>query len=98
MKFGYLIVAALAVAITVFAVQNTSEIAVRFAFWRRDGVPISGLVLASLGAGLLIAGVPLWIKLGIWRSRARSLQKRLDVLDTPADETDHQPHQRSRLG
>ena len=96
MRFGYLVVAVLAVAVTVFALQNTSEIAVRFGVWRLDRVPIAGLVLGSLGAGLLIAGAPLWIKLGIWRSRARSLQRRLDALSTPADEAGQPP--RPRLG
>ena len=47
----------------IFALQNTHQTAVRFALWRLDGVPIAGLVLGSLGAGLLIAGLPLWIKL-----------------------------------
>jgi uncharacterized integral membrane protein len=91
MKLGYLVVAVLAVTITVFALQNTTQTAIRFAFWRLDGVPIAGLVLGSLGAGLLIAGLPLWIRLGIWRSRARSLQTRLAALDAEADQTRHRP-------
>ena len=85
MKLGYLVVAALAVVITIFALQNTAQTTVRFAIWRLDAVPIAGLVLGSLGAGLLIAGVPLFIKLGIWRSRARSLQSRRGTLDDSAD-------------
>jgi uncharacterized integral membrane protein len=91
MKLGYFVVAVLAVAITVFALQNTAQTAIRFAFWRLDGVPIAGLVLGSLGAGLLIAGLPLWIKVGIWRSRARSLQTRLVELDAQADQTRQRP-------
>jgi uncharacterized integral membrane protein len=91
MKLGYLVVAVLAVTITIFALQNTAQIAIRFALWRLDGVPIAGLVLGSLGAGLLLAGLPLWIKMGIWRSRARSLQTRLGALDAPADQTRHPP-------
>jgi uncharacterized integral membrane protein len=97
MKFGYVVVAALAVIITIFALQNTAETAVRFAIWRLEGVPIAGLVLGSLGAGLVIAAVPLWIKLGIWRSRARSLQTRLAMLDTSADEPRAQSPKPSKL-
>ena len=98
MKLGYLVVAALAVIITIFALQNTAEITVRFAIWRLDGVPIAGLVLGSLGAGLLIAGVPLLIKLGIWRRRARSLQTRLGALDTSADKARQQTPKAPELG
>jgi uncharacterized integral membrane protein len=98
MKFGYLVVAVLAVITTIFALQNTAETAVRFAIWRLERVPIAGLVLGSLGAGLVIAGVPFWIKLGIWRRRARSLQMRLETLDTAADEARHQPEKPSRAG
>jgi len=98
MKFGYLVVAVLAVAITIFVLQNTAETAVRFAIWRLDGVPIAGLVLGALGAGFLIVGVPLGIKLAIWRSRARSLQSRLETLDNAADKARQQTPGSSPLG
>jgi hypothetical protein len=64
---------------------------VRFAFWRLDRVPIAGLVLGSFGAGLLIAGVPLWIKLRIWRSRARALEARLGPPETAVEERNLRP-------
>ena len=98
MKLGYLVVAVLAVIITIFALQNTTETTVRFAIWRLDAVPIAGLVLGSLGAGLLIAGVPLWIRLGIWRSRARSLQTRLGALDASAAKAGGQTPKSPELG
>ena len=98
MKFGYLVVAVLAVVITIFVLQNTAETAVRFAIWRLDGVPIAGLVLGALGAGFLIVGVPLGIRLAIWRSRARSLQSRLEALDNAADKARQQTPRSSPLG
>lgn len=90
MKVGYLIVAALAASVAIFALQNTDQMTVRFALWRLDGVPIASLVLASLGAGLLIAGLPLWIKLSVWRARARSLQTRVGTLEAAVGERDRQ--------
>ena len=98
MKFGYIVVAVLAVVITIFVLQNTAETAVRFAIWRLDGVPIAGLVLGALGAGFLIVGVPLGIRLAIWRSRARSLQSRLEALDNAADKARQQTPRSSPLG
>jgi len=90
MKFGYLVVAALAAGVAVFALQNTDPTAVRFGLWRLDGVPIAGLVLGSLGAGLLIAGLPLWIKLIVWRARARSVETRVGMLEAAVAERDRQ--------
>jgi uncharacterized integral membrane protein len=90
MKVGYLIVAVLATSVTLFALQNPGVTAVRFALWRLGGVPIAGLVLGSLGAGLLIAGLPLWIRLTVWRSRARSHETRATMLERTVEERDRQ--------
>jgi len=59
MKVGYLIVASIAARMAIFALQNADQSAVRFVLWRPDGVPIASLALGSLGAGLLIADLPL---------------------------------------
>ena len=93
MRIGYVVVAVLAVIITVFALQNTDPATVRFLIWRLEAVPVAGLVLASLIVGLLIAGVPLLIRVGIWRSRARSLESRANTAagDRPSPRTPPQP-------
>lgn len=67
---GYVIVAIVAVAVAVFAMQNTVPVDVEFVIWRIDQVPVAAVVLASLGAGLVIAGIPLWFQL--WRARRRA--------------------------
>jgi uncharacterized integral membrane protein len=66
---GYLIVALVAVAVAVFAMQNTTPVEVTFLVWKVADVPVAAVVLGSLAAGLVIAGVPLWFRL--WRSRRR---------------------------
>ena len=90
MNAGYLVVAVLAISVTLFALQNTDHTAVRFAFWRLEGVPIAGLVLGCLGAGLLISGLPLWIKLSVSRRRAHSLETRVKMLEGVVEERDRQ--------
>lgn len=84
MAFGYLIVAIVAASVAVFALQNSEPTRVRFLFWVIDGVPVAALVLLSLAAGLVVAGVPLW--LGRWRlrARARTLEARVAALERPA--------------
>ena len=90
MGLGYLVVAITAVLVTIFALQNTDPASVRFLVWRLETMPLAVLVLAALGAGLLIAGLPLAIKLGVWRSRARSLESRARMLETAVGERDRQ--------
>lgn len=90
MRLGYVVVAVVAVLVTVFALQNTDPAIVRFLAWRVETVPLAILVLAALGAGLLIAGLPLAIRLGVWRSRARSYESRAGMLQSAVDERDRQ--------
>jgi uncharacterized integral membrane protein len=84
--FGYLIVALLAAAMTVFAIQNSAPTAVEFLLWRREGMPVSALILASLGAGLIVAGVPLTIQKWRLRARLRTLETRVRMLETALEE------------
>ena len=80
MAVRYLIVAVVASAITVFALQNTASTSVRFLFWSVEP-PLAGVILASVAAGIVLVGLPLWI--GRWRlgSRARTLERRLAAAD-----------------
>jgi uncharacterized integral membrane protein len=75
MALGYLVVAVLAAAVAVFALQNGAPATVRFIVWNLDGIPLAGLILGAFAAGLLIAGIPL----GIQRWRARSQTRRLEA-------------------
>jgi uncharacterized integral membrane protein len=75
---SYLIVAVLAVAVAVFAMQNTTPVAVKFLAWEIPDVPVAGVVLGSLAAGLVIAGLPLWFRLWRARRRARLLEDAAD--------------------
>src|SRR5262245_61776765 len=88
MGLGYLVVAIVAASVAIFALQNTDPATIRFMFWRLEHVPLAVLILVSFGVGLLIAAVPLAIKLGIWRSRARTREARVSALETAAAERD----------
>jgi uncharacterized integral membrane protein len=73
---GYLIVAIVAIAVAVFAMQNTTPVLVKFLAWELPDLPVAAIILASLGAGIVIAGLPLSYQLWRARSRARSMQAR----------------------
>jgi uncharacterized integral membrane protein len=64
---GYLVVAVVAVAVAVFVLQNTTVVTVQFAIWKIEQVPLAAVVLMSLGAGVVMIGLPLYYPL--WRAR-----------------------------
>jgi uncharacterized integral membrane protein len=85
MTFGYLVVALLAVAVTIFAVINSSQITVNLVF-RQYELPLSALVLLSLAAGIVVAGVPLSLQRWRLRARTRTLEARVRMLETAVEE------------
>jgi putative membrane protein len=76
----YLLVAILAVAVTTFALQNTAPTSVRFLVWTLEDVPLAGVVLLAVGAGLAIMGAPLLFARLRHHSRVRALEARVAEL------------------
>jgi uncharacterized integral membrane protein len=85
---GYLVVAILAAAVVVFAFQNGTPVAVRFLTWILPVTSIAALVLAALAAGIVLAGVPLWIQRWRLRARVRTLEVQVRQLETSLTERD----------
>jgi uncharacterized integral membrane protein len=86
--FGYLVVALLAAAVAVFALQNSAPTSVRFLMWTLDDLPLAAVALASLGIGLVVAGVPLWIRSWRSRSKVRASESRIAMLEKALAERD----------
>jgi uncharacterized integral membrane protein len=84
MALGYLVVALVAAAVAVFALQNGSPAPVRFAVWTIDGLPLAALILASLASGLVVAGLPLLIQRWRLRGRLRAAERRVAELEAAA--------------
>jgi uncharacterized integral membrane protein len=85
MAFRYGLVAVLAVLVTTFALQNTEPVSVRFLVWSRETIPLAGVVLGSVGVGLVIAGIPLVVARLRHRARVRSLEARLARAEVARD-------------
>ncbi len=81
MAIKYLLVAVLASAVTVFALQNNQATSVRFLFWTMDGVSLATVILVPAIAGAIIVGLPLWLDRWRLRSRIRSLEARVSDLE-----------------
>lgn len=86
---GYLVVVVVAVAVAIFALQNTLSVSVRFLAWRLEQMPLAAVVLLSLAAGIVIAGVPMWFRL--WRLRSRLKGLEAGPAAPPEGRRDHQP-------
>ncbi len=88
MAVGYLVAAVVAAMIAVFALQNGVPTSVRFFTWSVEAVPLAGVVLIALAAGLVVAGLPLWVQAWRWRSRARSAEARVAALEKAVADRD----------
>ena len=86
MTFGYVVVALVAAAVTIFAFQNSTPTTVDFLVWKRDGTPVWALILVSFAAGMLLAGLPLAIQKWRLRSRMRTLETRVRMLETAVED------------
>lgn len=80
---AYLLVALVSVAVAIFAMQNTDHVTVGFIVWKITAVPLAGVVLVSLAAGMVIVGVPLWFRLWRARSRLQAAEARLAAAAPP---------------
>ena len=81
----YLIVALIASGITVFALQNTVRVSLRFLFWSLE-LPLAGVILGSVAAGIVLVGLPLSFDRWRLRARARTLERRLAAVDAERPE------------
>lgn len=98
MGYKYVFVAVLASAITVFALQNSAPASIRFLIWGLREVPLAGVILVSVAAGIVLAGVPLWVERWRLRARVRSLETRLAAAETLLGEHDRGPTSPSSPG
>jgi uncharacterized integral membrane protein len=73
----YLFAAVIASAITIFALQNTTPVSLRFLLWSLPETPLAAVILASVVAGIVLVGLPFWINRWRLRMRVRSLETRL---------------------
>ena len=91
MAIGYLLVALVAAALAVFALQNGAPASVRFLSWNVDGIPLAGVIIGAFAAGLIIAGVPLAIQRWRARSQLRRLEARLRTLEAQQQQQQQRP-------
>src|SRR5881296_24903 len=93
MAFKYIVVAVIAAAITMFALQNSAPTSIRFLVWHLDAIPVATIILVSVALGVVLVGVPLLVERWRLRSRVRALESRLGAEETVIGEQDRAPTQ-----
>lgn len=80
----YLVVAVVAAAVAVFALQNTTPVDLRFIVWKMPQVPLATVVLLSVASGIVVVGVPLWYRLWRLRGQVRDVERAVADRQPPA--------------
>ena len=91
MVLKYALVAVLAVAVTIFALQNTAPTSVRFLVWTLDAVPLAAIVLLALAVGLVLGGTLLLFTRVRYGFRVRTLEARVAELQARDGGTPRRP-------
>ena len=90
MPLVYALIAAVAVAIAIFALQNPDQVTVRFLGWQVERAPLAAVILISGAVGALSVGLIGFVQQWKLRSRIRQLETRVRTLEMarPMDKTE----------
>lgn len=83
MPVVYLVVTAVALTTTVFALQNATEVTVKFLAWKIESAPLAAVILISVAAGALVVSLIGAVQRWKLRAQIRDLQSRLRTLEQP---------------
>ena len=90
MSLVYLLVAAAAVAVAIFALQNADSVTIRFLAWQVERAPLAAVILVSGAAGAILVSLIGFVQRWKLRSRIRQLEARMRNLEAarPTDTTE----------
>ena len=81
MPFVYLLIAAVAIAIAIFALQNPDQVSIRFLGWQIERAPLAAVILISGAVGAIIVSLIGFVQRWKLRSRIRQLETRVRSLE-----------------
>ncbi len=82
MPFVYLLIAAVATAIAIFALQNAEHVTVRFLAWQIERAPLAAVILVSGAVGAILVSLVGFVQGWRLRAKIRQLENRLRSLET----------------
>ncbi len=81
MPLVYVLIAAGAVIIAIFALQNPDQVTVRFLAWRLERAPLAAVILLSGAVGAIVVSLVGFVQRWKLRSRIRQLETRVQQLE-----------------
>lgn len=81
MPLLYFVIAALAIAVAVFALQNADRVTVSFLAWKVEGAPLAAVILVSGAVGGILVSLAGFVQRWRLRTRIRQLEARLRTLE-----------------
>ena len=87
----YVLIAAAAIAVAIFALQNPDQVTIRFLAWQIERAPLAAVILVSGAAGAIIVSLIGFVQRWQLRSKIRQLEARvrsLEVVRPPVHTTD----------
>lgn len=82
----YLLIAAAAVAIAIFALQNPDQVTIRFLGWQVERAPLAAVILLSGAVGAMIVSLIGFVQRWKLRSKIRQLEARVRNLEVARPE------------
>ncbi|MEK6529320.1 MAG: LapA family protein [candidate division NC10 bacterium] len=87
----YVLIAAAAIAVAIFALQNPDQVTIRFLAWQIERAPLAAVILVSGAAGAIIVSLIGLVQRWRLRSKIRQLETRVRSLEAarpPIDATE----------
>ena len=87
----YVLIAAAAIAVAIFALQNPDQVTIRFLAWQIESAPLAAVILVSGAAGAIIVSLIGFVQRWRLRSKIRQLETRVRSLEAarpPVDATE----------
>lgn len=86
MPFLYLVIAAVAIAIAIFALQNADQVTIRFVAWRVERAPLAAVILLSGAVGAVLVSLIGLVQRWKLRGKIRQLEGRVRTLEAARPE------------
>ena len=89
MPIIYFLIAALAIAVAFFALQNADRVTIKFLAWKIDEAPLAAVILISGAVGALVVSMVGIVQRWKLRARIRQLESRLRVAEAATPGAPH---------